>query len=181
MRNKRGIYDVSYSLLPGNTMVSEHLHRDWAVAALCVAVLWLGLLLGVAFLATPVKFLAPSLTLPVALDVGRHTFAVFNKVEWALCVALLLPVLFGARTWLSICAAVAIVLLVAVETVWLLPLLDQRVGLIIAGGQPAASSDHNLYIALDGAKLVALIVVAWVMVYRVVQSAPIHDRSGKAE
>jgi hypothetical protein len=52
---------------------------------------------------------------------------------------------------------------------------------IIAGGQPAASSDHNLYIALDGAKLVALIVVAWVMVYRIVQSAPIHDRSGKAE
>ena len=46
----------------------------WTISALIVATLWLGLLLGVAFLATPAKFLAPGL-LPVALDVGR-TFAV---------------------------------------------------------------------------------------------------------
>jgi hypothetical protein len=162
-------------------MVAESTRRDWAVAALCVAILWLGLLLGVAFLATPVKFLAPSLTLPVALDVGRHTFAVFNKVEWALCVALLLPVLFGVRSWLSIAITVVIVLLVAVETLWLLPLLDQRVGQIIAGGQPAGSSQHNLYIALDSAKLVALIVVAWVMVYRIARDGQSPDRTEEAE
>jgi hypothetical protein len=53
--------------------------QGWTVCALIAAILWLGLLLGVSFLATPAKFLAPSLALPVALDVGRHTFAVFNK------------------------------------------------------------------------------------------------------
>jgi hypothetical protein len=52
--------------------------------------LWAGLSVGVAFLATPVKFLAPSLTLPAALDVGRHTFSLYNRAELALLVALIL-------------------------------------------------------------------------------------------
>src|SRR5690606_35153067 len=43
-----------------------------------VTLLWLGLLLGVSFLATPVKFAAPTLTLAVALDVGRVTFGLFS-------------------------------------------------------------------------------------------------------
>ncbi len=41
--------------------------------------IWAGVALGVAFVATPAKFLAPSLSLPVALDVGRHTFAVYDR------------------------------------------------------------------------------------------------------
>jgi hypothetical protein len=152
-------------------MTAERISHDWAVAALCVAVFWLGILLGVAFLATPAKFLAPSLTLPVALDVGRSTFAIFSKVEWALSVALLLPVLFGVRAWIASVAAVVVVASVAVETLWLLPLLDHRVGQIMAGVDPASSGYHNFYIALDGLKLVALIVVAWAMARRVARPA----------
>jgi hypothetical protein len=151
-------------------MPAERISHDWAVAALCVALFWLGILLGVAFLATPAKFLAPSLTLPVALDIGRATFAIFNKVEWALCVALLFPAVFGVRAWIASVATIVVVASVAVETLWLLPLLDRRVGQIIAGVDPASSGHHNLYIALDGLKLVALIVVAWVMARRVVRA-----------
>lgn len=130
----------------------------WQTAILAVAAIWLGMLMGVSFLATPVKFMAPSLTLPVALDVGRHTFAVFNKAEWLLCVLLLAAVLAGGRTWLRIAAASA-ALLVAVETFWLLPVLDRRVGAIIAGQPPAPSGLHELYIGLEVAKLVLLIIV----------------------
>ena len=50
----------------------------------------LGLLIGVSFLATPVKFRAASLDLPVALDVGRVTFELFSKVELGFCAALLI-------------------------------------------------------------------------------------------
>ncbi|WP_442580164.1 hypothetical protein ACSBOB_32705 [Mesorhizobium sp. ASY16-5R] len=46
-----------------------------------LAASWLGLLLGVSFLATPVKFRALSLDRPIALDVRRVNFAVFSKVE----------------------------------------------------------------------------------------------------
>ena len=48
-----------------------------------IAYVWLGLVLGVSFLATPVKFRAKSLTRPVALDVGRTTFHAFGKLEVA--------------------------------------------------------------------------------------------------
>ncbi len=137
--------------------------RQWAAAILIVAAIWFGMLLGVSFLATPAKFLAPSLSLLVALDVGRHTFAVFNTVEWLLSVVLAAAVLAGDRRWLSISAIVVVIFLVAAETFWLLPLLDQRVGMIIAGQWPSSSNLHNLYIAFEVAKLLALMAVALVM------------------
>jgi MFS superfamily sulfate permease-like transporter len=95
-----------------------------------------------------------------------------TKVEWVLAVVLLLLVLVRAPTWLSSTAAIAAALLVLAETVWLLPLLDQRVGLIIAGQQPSASNHHNLYIAIEVAKLIALAVVASVMARRLVRHSP---------
>lgn len=70
------------------------------VSILVAATLWLGPLLGVSFLATPTKLLAPSLILPVALDVGRHTFSVFNKDEWLLSIVLLLLGWMGPRSLL---------------------------------------------------------------------------------
>jgi hypothetical protein len=47
---------------------------------------WSGLLIGVSFVATPAKFLAPSLQLPQALDVGRWTFHVLTLMEWTLVI-----------------------------------------------------------------------------------------------
>lgn len=141
-------------------------NRKWAAAILIVAAIWFGMLHGVSFLATPAKFLAPSLSLPVALDVGRHTFAVFNKVEWLLSAVLMATVLAGDQRWPSMSAIVAAIVLVAAETIWLLPLLDQRVGMIIAGQQPPPSNLHNLYIAFELAKLIVLIFVAFIMMRR---------------
>lgn len=51
-----------------------------------IAYVWLGLVLGVSFLATPIKFRAESLTLPVALDVGSTTFHAFGRLEWLLSI-----------------------------------------------------------------------------------------------
>ena len=134
------------------------------VLALAIVVLWIGLLAGVSFLATPAKFLAPSLTLPLALDVGRRTFAIFNKMEWLLAVAALLVVLLSRpRSGIAIAGSVIAALLVALEAAWLLPALDQRVGLIIAGQQPPASNLHNIYIGIEVAKLLVLVVISFVI------------------
>lgn len=130
------------------------------------------MLLGVSFLATPVKFLAPSLSFAVALDVGRHTFAVFNKVEWLLSVVLMGAVLSGDRRWLSLSTTAVIIALVAAETFWLLPLFDHRVGMIIAGQQPLPSNLHNLYIAFEVVKLLALAFVALLMARRLASPPP---------
>jgi hypothetical protein len=133
--------------------------KRWAVGQLTVAAIWLGMLVGVSFLATPAKFLAPSLSLPVALDVGRHTFLVFSRVEWGLSIILLALVLAGVRSWMGVTGAVIAGALVLIETVWLFPLLDSRVTLIIAGQQPAPSQLHTLYIICELAKLVSLMLI----------------------
>jgi len=106
------------------------------MALLALVMLWIGTLLGVSFLATPAKFLAPSLTLPVALDVGRQTFAVFNKIEWVYIVVCALLIAIGPRNRLGSAGLVAVAILSALQMGWLLPELDVRVGTIIAGGQP---------------------------------------------
>ena len=59
------------------------MRRGWWTAVGGFALFWAGFLAGVSFLATPIKFTAPRLALPVALDVGRVTFAALNKVEIA--------------------------------------------------------------------------------------------------
>lgn len=128
-----------------------------------LSLLWAGLLLGVSFLATPVKFMAPSLSLPVALDVGRHTFALFTKLELLLAVILLALVWVeagsrsGALFWKL--AAGALIVLVLLQIFWLRPVLDARVELIIQGTPPPASWLHNLYILYEVVKLVALLLL----------------------
>ncbi|MEX1197855.1 MAG: DUF4149 domain-containing protein [Pseudohongiellaceae bacterium] len=130
-------------------------HRPVLFTISVLAVLWAGLLLGVSFLATPVKFMAPSLTLPVALDVGRQTFMVFNWVEIALAVALIALLAGAPQRWIR-GVAVAVALIVALQTLWLLPLLDARVQVILEGSTPPPSQLHTLYIAADTVKLILL-------------------------
>ncbi|MGM0631755.1 MAG: DUF4149 domain-containing protein [Pseudomonadota bacterium] len=124
-----------------------------------LATLYIGLLLGVSFLATPVKFLAPSLTLPVALDVGRQTFMVFNIME-LVCALTLLVLAFLARDRRSRVLVGGVLLLVFIQTVWLLPVLDARVEIILQGDAPPPSQLHTLYIAMDVLKLGLLVAVA---------------------
>ena len=87
-----------------------------------IAYVWLGLVLGVSFLATPVKFRAKSLTRPVALDVGRTTFHAFGKLEWLLSVALVVITVavrdsLKPLDWFLI----ALVLVIVVgQTLWLI-------------------------------------------------------------
>jgi hypothetical protein len=142
-----------------------------AIGLLVVSLLWAGMLLGVSFLATPAKFLAPSLALPVALDVGRHTFAVFNGVEIGWSAALVGLTLFRLPArWLYGMVAISCGI-VALETAWLLPVLDARVGMIIAGSTPPESSLHLLYILLEAVKLAALLALAFGSLRHLVRTA----------
>lgn len=133
---------------------------------LVVPAIWLGLLLGVSFLATPAKFLAPSLSLAVALDVGRATFAVWNIVEWLVLGLFLLLGIAGRAGRFFGLAALLLFLLLLIQKVFLLPILDERVAAIIAGERPPSSWHHLFYIVIDVAKLQVLGVLIWWQGYR---------------
>lgn len=125
-----------------------------------VAVLWLGLLLGVSVLATPVKFQAQSLALPVALDVGQVTFALFSKVEWVFAM-LTAGCLRSAKPGRgAILVFVVLLAIVATQASWLLTVLDVRLDAVIAGWPPSSSSHHLLYIVAEAAKALLLLTLA---------------------
>jgi hypothetical protein len=128
-----------------------------ARGALCsVALVWLGLVVGVSFIATPAKFLAPTLDLAVALDVGRHTFAVFAIVETVAAVLLVALTLSLGRQPRIALASALVAFAVLLQQFWLLPLLDARVETILAGGSPTRSNLHAGYVAIEALKALAL-------------------------
>lgn len=110
---------------------------------------WLGLLMGVSFLATPVKFQADTLTLPVALEVGRVTFALFSKVEWGLFLLLLIAAIFSKFSLFRWGCLVALLAFQLTEYFWLLPVLDARVSEVMAGRTIPDSRHHLFFIATE--------------------------------
>lgn len=128
--------------------------------------LWAGVLIGVSFLAAPAKFGAASLTLPVAMDVGRQEFGTLNLAEIALALVTLALAAYARaeRTiWLGLGIAAVVV---ALQAIWLLPVLDARAEMIIQGETPPTAPWHTLYIAIEVLKLLALLIVGWLALWR---------------
>jgi hypothetical protein len=106
------------------------------------------------------EFLAPSVTLPVALDVGRQTFGVFSIVEIVLAFVLVLAAIVARSERNILMAAVLVGVFLALEVIWFLPVLDARVEIILNGGTPEESRLHSIYIVFESAKLLLLGAIA---------------------
>ncbi|MDE0056019.1 MAG: hypothetical protein OXP28_12570 [Gammaproteobacteria bacterium] len=133
--------------------------RRARLAVTLLAWLWAGLVLGVSFVATPVKFLAPSLSLADALAVGRVTF---EALKWIECVAV---VALAATVWITtprrreLALLGVIVLILLCQYAWMLPILDARVQTIIDGQDLPPSSLHWIYTVLEFLKVVVLVAI----------------------
>ena len=127
--------------------------------AFVVTFVWFGFVSAISFMEAPVKFTAPSLTLAVGLDVGRHVFAVLNKLEIGFALVSLLLLARGGWSARIAYLLVSLAGIVALQTLWLLPALDVRALVYIAGGTPPPSNLHFGYVALEAVKLVGLLVL----------------------
>jgi Kef-type K+ transport system membrane component KefB len=126
-----------------------------------VCFIWFGITAGVSLLATPVRFTAPLITRPVALDIGRVVFSALNKTELIALIVLLIVVRVSGRAremWMQ-CLALALILLA--QSVWLLPQLADRSLQIIAGIEPPASLVHATYSSLELLKLLLLLFLGF--------------------
>ncbi|MGN6548984.1 MAG: hypothetical protein ACTHJ3_03695 [Pararhizobium sp.] len=141
------------------------------------ATLWLGLLLGVSFLATPVKFAAPTLILPVALDVGRVTFALLTKVEWAMAVLTAGSMLLAGLRRLPAILLALLIALLALQSLWLLPILDLRIAAVIAGTPLPPTSHHLVYIAIESGKAALLLSLAFLALRALARSSTEGERT----
>jgi len=116
---------------------------------------------GISLLATPVRFTAPTITRPVALDVGQVVFAALNRAELIALVILLIVVRISGwarKLWMQ-CSVLILILLA--QSVWLLPQLAARSQQIVAGIEPAPSLVHGTYSTLELLKLALLLYLGF--------------------
>ncbi|WP_346121590.1 hypothetical protein [Micromonospora coerulea] len=114
--------------------------------------------MAISLIEAPLKFRAPGVTRALGLGIGRLVFRALNVAELTLLLLLALALVgagAGAVRWTLVAVAGAVLL---TQAFVLRPLLDVRAQQIIAGGQPAASHLHVVYIAMEAIKLVT---VAW--------------------
>ncbi len=124
--------------------------------------IWTGLILGVSFIATPVKFQAPNLSRSVALEIGKATFYLFNTIEWGALFAIVILTAVSCNRWKKWMMAILLILLLSMQTFWILPALALRADRVISGGNPSLGHDHLLYVITEGCKLLFTILSVWV-------------------
>lgn len=131
-----------------------------------ICFLWAGVLLGTSFLATPAKFLAPSLSLSEALEVGKVTFMVLSWVEYGFLIVFSLSLLLYLRSsrlkTVQINAVFILISMIALQQLWILPELDHRTILVIQGKVLERSNLHLIYIGTELLKILTLIILATV-------------------
>ena len=145
--------------------------------------LWLGAVLAISLIETPLKFQAPGVTTAVGLQIGRLVFPVLNSVELVLC--LLLTVLLARRRhhvgralWTLVGGLWAIL---SVQAFVLRPVLDKRAVAVIAGRAVPPAPWHLAYIGLEGVKVFGLVVVGVAVVRLTVRAAAASARSASGD
>ncbi len=129
-----------------------------AIQVELIASLWLGIVVAIGVEARA-KFRAPSLTLPVGLDVGRHVFQAIAGLEWVVfgILGLISTLSMEPRTtWLLIGGLAAIL---AAQNAWLRPGLNRRAAAVIDGHPMPASPLHKIYIVAEALKAILLIAL----------------------
>ncbi|MDQ0640664.1 hypothetical protein QF042_004229 [Pedobacter sp. W3I1] len=124
-------------------------------------IFWAGLIGGISFLEAPLKFQAPGITIPLGLGIGQLVFQALNKIEIVLVIIILTCSLPAPLKNIRSILLFLVTILLMVDTFWLLPLLDERAKLVLAGNVPIKSYHHILYIIIDTMKFLSLIVLGF--------------------
>jgi hypothetical protein len=134
-----------------------------AVVLVGAPFLWLGMVLAISGLEAPLKFRAPGITVALGLGIGRLVFRALNASEVVLA---LLLVSASATTGMSTAGwslLAGLIALLAVQVLLLRPGLDRRARAILAGHSPPPSHRHQVYIVMEGVKVLGLAALGTVL------------------
>ena len=135
---------------------------------LVIPAFWLGLIVAISFIEAPLKFLAPGITIPLGLGIGRLVFTTVNIVGLLLLLMLTAVSVWPRQARLERRGSILLGLLwlvLLVELISVGPLPIARTDIVLAGGEPGQSPWHYIYIAAD-LVLVGLLVAFIVLVVR---------------
>lgn len=132
--------------------------RTMLFLRLAIPALWMGLIIGLSFIETPLKFTAPGITTPLGLGIGRIMFTAL-AIAGAVLLVLLTASAFARprlrRSGLLLLGGMWVTM--AVQSLVIRPLLAARTDVIIAGGDPGESWLHYGYIAAEVVLLALLL------------------------
>lgn len=126
-------------------------------ARLILPAVWLGLIVGISLIETPLKFQAPGMTIPLGLGIGRLVFAVMNLVEAVLAALLLLAGLGSRAPRPERILSIALAAVLGLKALVVRPLIQGTTDAVVAGESGGGSGTHVLYIAADGLLIVGLV------------------------
>jgi hypothetical protein len=129
------------------------------VTVICTFV-WIGFVCAISFLEAWLKFRAPGITLPLGLGIGRLVFGALNKVEWILAAFILLNMISSKEAFLKPKNAALLfpVIILLIQSFWLLPELDARAQMHIDGGNVPHSNLHFYFVGAEVIKVVCLFI-----------------------
>ena len=125
--------------------------------------LWIGFVSAISFMEAWLKFRAPGITLPLGLGIGSVVFKALNKVEWVLAILMVVDLFLlhrGVRINLPRILFLVALLILIIQTLWLLPALDARIPLYQQGLEVPSSPLHFYYVGTEVVKVVCLIITA---------------------
>jgi hypothetical protein len=126
--------------------------------AVAISFVWLGMVLAISFIEAPLKFRAPGVTLQVGLGIGRLVFRALNAVEVILAAAVIAALAVGSPSASATVAIGAAVVMLVAQLLLVRPRLTRRSDAVLAGQDAPRSHAHYAYIALETAKVIALLV-----------------------
>jgi len=122
--------------------------------------IWAGFVGAISFMESWLKFQASGITLSLGLGIGKLVFGALNIMEWIFALFILVEILIKQRQIFHKGNSLFFLVLaiVALETFWLLPALDHRAELVIAGHNLDESYLHFYYVGFEIIKLVSLLL-----------------------
>lgn len=124
-----------------------------------LALLWAGMILGISFFESWVKFKAPSLDKVTGLDVGRTVFSYFHYLQLVLLSFLIFLNLIDGLLWMQILLLFIITSTLILQIFWLFPILCQRVTELAQGKVLSSSNAHVFYGISELVKFCALVTL----------------------
>ena len=124
--------------------------------------IWIGCICAISFMEAWLKFRAPGVTLPIGLGIGRLVFGLLNKIEWVLlCITAFGIAETFTKSKKAIYAFSIAVIIVLLQTFWLLPALDARAQSIIDGITVSPSNHHFIFAIFEVIKVTVLFITGF--------------------
>ncbi|MCT4699911.1 MULTISPECIES: hypothetical protein [Tenacibaculum] len=120
-----------------------------------ITFIWIGFIGAISFMESWLKFQAPNITTKLGLGIGKLVFGALNILEVAFTLIITSIILLSKKQQISYVFLI-VVFVVALQTFWMLPTLNERAELIIKDIQVPKSKLHFLYVLAEVIKVSCL-------------------------